>query len=791
MKKIFNVLLLIFIFLIISGCEKNKVTFKYNCEGIEDYVCNIVNGKINCKVETPTCYGKEFNGWYEENSKIEIDLKSRFDESTILYAHWKEIKKDESSKIENDEVLNVITDKKEVKNNNKTNNKKYTISFNSNGGTGGQTKNVSVKYNQKLPSISKTIPVKNGYIFMGWFDNVDYVKGEEYYNNKCNSTKKYNKNNNLVLYAGWKEESIVNYYQGDEEGFKLLSSVKISSNNKIKFYKDFNTSFPLSNNKWEFAGWSLSKSGTKIDYRDGEFIKEDKGIDLYALGRRTFVFYTGKNPIKETSRSIQYYNSMDNSSVTSIEVPKQVDIPGWTFIGYRATTTASSKVTIKPEYAGNNTLKPKASNLTALNFRSIYKRTITIKYDSNGGSGKMNNQTETQYYNCGSGDGKKNNGANVSNVKIKVSKNSFTKSGVSFVEWNTKKDGTGVSYKPSDIIEFSKSVDEINSITLYAIWKDEFIITNCEANMLTTKSLKLEANKKVVSWTSSDTNLASVYSSGVVLAKKEGPVIITAKTENGLTVECKINITQAKIVLIGNSKTYRYPISDGSVFLELKNIFKDRKIDVKLYKISASSSSLLEKVTGIDDDTNIYNPKLDKKKELLREGGYDIAILQESFPNQFEKNKARVIDGITKTIDLLKENNPNIIIYIRQSYIKYKETKDTKDEDAYLEENWKKTQTEICNVAKEVVDKDLKELNLNIIKDGLTLLEYNKEKGYEETKKLYKDNTHLKPKGAYMLSACIYQTLTTRPANNITYYTEGLSKDTYNEFLKIANTTCK
>ena len=80
---------------------------------------------------------------------------------------------------------------------------------------------------------------------------------------------------------------------------------------------------------------------------------------------------------------------------------------------------------------------------------------------------------------------------------------------------------------------------------------------------------------------------------------------------------------------------------------------------------------------------------------------------------------------------------------------------------------------------------------LNIIKDGLTLLEYNKEKGYEETKKLYKDNTHLKPKGAYMLSACIYQTLTTRPANNITYYTEGLSKDTSKEFLKIANTTCK
>ena len=75
--------------------------------------------------------------------------------------------------------------------------------------------------------------------------------------------------------------------------------------------------------------------------------------------------------------------------------------------------------------------------------------TYTVKYDANGGTGAPSNQTKTK--------GK----------ELVLSTTVPTKEGYKFVNWNTKKDGTGTSYNAG-----SKYTTEA-SVTLYAQYEKE------------------------------------------------------------------------------------------------------------------------------------------------------------------------------------------------------------------------------------------------------------------------------------------------------------------------------
>ena len=82
-----------------------------------------------------------------------------------------------------------------------------TVSFNANGGTGGQSANATAKYDSAMPSISTTAPTRTGYTFMGWYDNADYTKGTQYYTAAGASARTWDKVANTTLYAGWKVNS--------------------------------------------------------------------------------------------------------------------------------------------------------------------------------------------------------------------------------------------------------------------------------------------------------------------------------------------------------------------------------------------------------------------------------------------------------------------------------------------------------------------------------------------------------------------------------------------------------
>ena len=188
MKKVLNIIILFLFCLLMSGCDlfgsNPKITFNYNCEGLNDYNCQVIDNKLNCMFIMPECEEKTFVGWYDaKTSGKEVNLDADFTKSTTIYAQWKEEGEITPESEPTPEPITDIDEEPIIEQ--EPVDVVYKVTFNVNGGSGGQSATIEVKYGDKMPSISKTIPTRSGYTFMGWYDNSDYSRGEAYYNELC------------------------------------------------------------------------------------------------------------------------------------------------------------------------------------------------------------------------------------------------------------------------------------------------------------------------------------------------------------------------------------------------------------------------------------------------------------------------------------------------------------------------------------------------------------------------------------------------------------------------------
>lgn len=87
------------------------------------------------------------------------------------------------------------------------------------------------------------------------------------------------------------------------------------------------------------------------------------------------------------------------------------------------------------------------------------KKSFTLSYDANGGSGnKPSDQVEAS-----------------DDDVLTVASNPFTYAGKEFIGWNSKADGTGITYQPNDTISLSSTENgqhkPLGNVTLYAQWQ--------------------------------------------------------------------------------------------------------------------------------------------------------------------------------------------------------------------------------------------------------------------------------------------------------------------------------
>ena len=180
---------------------------------------------------------------------------------------------------------------------------------------------------------------------------------------------------------------------------------------------------------------SVTKSGLSSGTAYYVWVKDAAG-NVSAYKQATTTKYTVTYYINKNTQT-QQYKTGENVLKPSFTP----SISGWTFIGWRENNTATSSV-LSSKTMGN-------SNITLY---AVFRQTITLSYNANGGSSTPATQTGYRYYNNG----------NVANPSFTLAA-AIARSGYTFQYWRLN--GTsGTAYNAKGSITLSSNA------TMYATW---------------------------------------------------------------------------------------------------------------------------------------------------------------------------------------------------------------------------------------------------------------------------------------------------------------------------------
>ena len=218
--------------------------------------------------------------------------------------------------------------------------------------------------------------------------------------------------------------------------------------------KWYGTTLTLSSTKptksgYTFLGWSTSSTATSASYSAGGSYTANAAATLYAIWRKTItITYNANGGSGAPGASTGYaYNSNTSTSITlSGTKPTK---SGYTFLGWSTNSAATSAT-----YAAG-TAYTFSSSVTLY---AIWRKTITITYNANGGSNAPGVSIGYAY-----------NSATSTSIKLQTG--TPTKSGYTFLGWSTSSTATSATYSAGGTYTFSANA------TLYAIWRKGITIT--------------------------------------------------------------------------------------------------------------------------------------------------------------------------------------------------------------------------------------------------------------------------------------------------------------------------
>lgn len=380
-------------------------------------------------LKNPTKTGHAFNGWYSD-SACTNQITTIAEGSTgnrTFYAKW---------------TANT-----------------YSVKFVGNGSTGGSMNNMTDRVYGKSFKLRKNAFKKTGYTFVGWNTKKD-GSGTAYADNASVMNLTAQNGKTITLYAQW-----------EKTAYKITYNLKGGKNNSKNPGTYYITSSTITlkdptRKGYTFAGW----------YSDSKCTKEVTKIAKGSTGNKTLYakWTANKYTIKfngngSTGGSVAAMKSCKYNKKYTLRA-NSFKKTGYIFAGWNTKKDGSGTA-----YADKSAVQGLSAkqNGTATLYAQWEPIKYSVRFMGNGATdGSMSKLSSCAY-----------------DSVYKLPANKFTRTGYKFAGWNTKANGTGISYKNKEEIENLTSQNG-KTIKLYAQWKENFDKITLDVASPTQKEIK-------------------------------------------------------------------------------------------------------------------------------------------------------------------------------------------------------------------------------------------------------------------------------------------------------------
>ena len=348
---------------------------------------------------------------------------------------------------------------------------KYTVAYNANGGTGTMTTD-TVSYGTGYVTKTNAF-TRTGYTFKGWNEKADGTGTD--WTNWIGKSWTWTYTKNITLYAQWTENQYQLTLNPNNGSFSDGTTVAKTLNPDL-IYNGYNwcdiSSQKVSRTGYTFDGWYDKASGGEKVYDvngscvTGTYWKDNiyqhtGNLTVYAhWAPKSVVVTFHRNASSSDTVTAQQTFTYDKAGQKFTD--KDWTKKGYTLLGWsdsKDAATATYPITYGVSNEWINGRYPKTD------LYAVWKaNTYTIKYNGNGNDG-----------------GSTASSTHTVDLAKNLTVNGFTKTGCTFIGWNTKADGTGTPYKDQQSVK-NLAYENGATVTLYAQWSANKYIVVFNAN---------------------------------------------------------------------------------------------------------------------------------------------------------------------------------------------------------------------------------------------------------------------------------------------------------------------